>query len=203
MRKIRILLADDHTLMRRGLRLVIEQQPDLVVVGEGSDGREAVSLAASLKPDVAVLDIGMPNLNGIEAAKQITGAGTQTAVIVLSMHRDEPYILRALKAGVRGYLLKDSAESDLARAIRSVGEGKSFFSPTVSKVLLEDYMRKLQRTGGEDSYDLLTPREREILQLVAEGKSNKEIAGALNLSVYTIETHRSNIMEKLKLKSLP
>jgi two-component system, NarL family, response regulator NreC len=145
----------------------------------------------------------MPNLNGIEAAKQITEAGTQTAVIVLSMHRDETYILRALKAGVRGYLLKDSAESDLVRAIRSVAEGKSFFSPTVSKVLLEDYMRKLQRTGGEDSYDLLTPREREILQLVAEGKSNKEIAAILNLSVYTIETHRSNIMEKLKLKSLP
>ena len=203
MRKIRILLADDHTLIRGGLRLTIEQHADLVVVGEAEDGRQAVSLTASLKPDVAVLDIGMPNLNGIEAAKQITEAGTHTAIIVLSMHRDETYILRALKAGVRGYILKDSAESDLVHAIRSVGEGKSFFSPTVSKVLLEDYMRKLQRTGAEDSYDLLTPREREILQLVAEGKSNKEIAATLNLSVYTIETHRSNIMEKLKLKSLP
>jgi two-component system, NarL family, response regulator NreC len=203
MKKIRILLADDHTLMRGGLRLLIEQHPDLSVVGEAEDGRQAVALTASLKPDVAVLDIGMPNLNGIEAAKQITEGDSGAAVVVLSMHRDETYILRALRAGVRGYLLKDSAESDLVRAIRSVAEKKSFFSPAVSKVLLEDYMRKLKRTGAEDSYDLLTPREREILQLVAEGKSNKEVAAILNLSVYTVETHRSNIMEKLKLKSLP
>jgi len=203
MRKIRILLADDHTLMRGGLRLLIEQHADLSVVGEAEDGRQAVALAASLKPDVAVLDIGMPNLNGIEAAKQITAGDSGTAVVVLSMHRDETYILRALKAGVRGYLLKDSAESDLVRAIRAVAERKSFFSPAVSKVMLEDYMRKLKRTGAEDSYDLLTPREREVLQLVAEGKSNKEVATILNLSVYTVETHRSNIMEKLKLKSLP
>src|SRR6202048_373985 len=180
MKKIRILLADDHTLIRSGLRLLVEQQADLTVVGEAEDGRQAVALAASLKPDVAVLDIGMPNLNGIESAKQITQAESPPAVVVLSMHRDETYILRALKAGVRGYLLKDSAESDLVRAIRSVAEGKSFFSPAVSKVLLEDYMRKLQRTGAEDSYDLLTPREREILQLVAEGKSNKEVAAILN-----------------------
>jgi DNA-binding NarL/FixJ family response regulator len=203
MRKIRVLLADDHTLIRGGLRLIIEQHPDLAVVGEAEDGRQAVALAASLKPDVAVLDIGMPNLNGIEAAKQITESDSGTAVIVLSMHRDETYILRALKAGVRGYLLKDSAEADLVHAIRAVAERKSFFSPAVSKVLLEDYMRKLKRTGAEDSYDLLTPREREILQLVAEGKSNKETAAMLSLSIHTVETHRSNIMEKLKLKSLP
>lgn len=203
MRKIRILLADDHTLIRRGLRLLVEQQPDLVVAAEAEDGRQAVALAASMKPDVAVLDIGMPNLNGIEAAKQIAEGESGTAVVILSMHADESYILRALKAGARGYLLKDSAESDLVRAIHAVAEGKSFFSPTVSKVLLEDYVRKLQRTGGEDSYDLLTPREREILQLIAEGKSNKEIAGMLNLSVYTVETHRANLMEKLGLKSVP
>jgi two-component system, NarL family, response regulator NreC len=203
MRKIRILLADDHTLIRHGLRLLVEQQPDLVVAAEAEDGRQAVAQAAAAKPDVAVLDIGMPNLNGIEAAKQITEGASGTAVVILSMHADESYILRALKAGARGYLLKDSAESDLVRAIRAVAEGKSFFSPTVSKVLLEDYVKKLQRTGGEDSYDLLTPREREILQLVAEGKSNKEVATLLNLSVYTVETHRANLMEKLNLKSVP
>jgi DNA-binding NarL/FixJ family response regulator len=203
MKKIRVLLADDHTLMRRGLRLIVEQQPDLVVVGEAEDGRQAAALSASLKPDVAVLDIGMPNLNGIEAAKQITDGESGAAVVILSMHADETYILRALRAGARGYLLKDSAESDLVRAIRSVAEGKSFFSPAVSKVMLEDYVKKLQRTGSEDSYDLLTPREREILQLVAEGKSNKEVANLLHLSVYTVETHRANIMEKLKLKSVP
>jgi two-component system response regulator NreC len=202
MQKIRVLLADDHNLIRHGLRLVIEQQPDLIVVGEAGDGREAVSLAASVKPNVAVLDIGMPNLNGIEAAKQITEGESGAAVVILSMYSDESYILRALKAGARGYLLKDSAESDLVRAIRSVAEGKSFFSPTVSRVLLEDYMRKLQRTGGESSYDLLTPREREVLQLIAEGKSNKEVADMLNLSVYTVETHRGNLMDKLKLKGV-
>ena len=201
MRKIRILLADDHNLIRSGLRLVIEQQPDLVVVGEANDGRQAVSLANSLKPDVAVLDIGMPNLNGIEAAKQITEGGSSAAVIILSMYSDETYILRALKSGARGYLLKDSADSDLVRAIHSVSEGKSFFSPTVSRVLLEDYMRKLQRTGGESSYDLLTPREREVLQLIAEGKTNKEIATSLTLSVYTVEAHRGRLMEKLNLHS--
>lgn len=203
MKKIRVLLADDHTLMRRGLRLIVEQQPDIVVVGEAEDGRQAAALSASVKPDVAVLDIGMPNLNGIEAARQITDGESRAAVVILSMHADETYILRALKAGARGYLLKDSAESDLVRAIRSVAEGKSFFSPAVSKVLLEDYVKKLQRTGSEDSYDLLTPREREILQLVAEGKSNKEVANLLHLSIYTVETHRANIMEKLKLKSVP
>ena len=203
MKKIRILLADDHTLIRGGLRLLAEQQPDLVVVGEAEDGRQAVAMAATLKPDVAVLDIGMPNLNGIEAAKQITEGDSRAAVVILSMHADETYILRALKAGARGYLLKDSTESDLARAIRTVAEGKSFFSPAVSKVLLEDYVRKLQRTGGEDSFELLTAREREILQLIAEGKSNKDVANLLHLSVYTVETHRANIMEKLKLKSVP
>ncbi|HEX8879806.1 MAG TPA: response regulator transcription factor, partial [Candidatus Acidoferrum sp.] len=203
MKKIRILLADDHQLMRSGLRLLIEQQPDLTVVGEAADGREAVALAKSLRPDVAVMDISMPNLNGIEAAHQITQSHVELAVIVLSMHPDESYVLRALKAGAKGYLLKDSAESDLITAVRAVARGKSFFSPAVSKVLLDDYIRKLKRSGAEDAYDLLTPREREVLQLVAEGKSNKEVANLLNLSVYTVETHRSNIMQKLNLKGVP
>jgi two-component system response regulator NreC len=203
MRKTRILLADDHQLMRSGLRLVIERQPDLTVVGEAADGREAVALAKSLRPDVAVMDISMPNLNGIEAAYQITKTHSETAVIMLSMHPDESYILRTLKAGAKGYLLKDSAEADLIAAVRAVAQGKSFFSPAVNKVLLDDYMRKLKRSGAEDPYDRLTPREREILQLVAEGKSNKEVASLLNLSVYTVETHRSKVMQKLNLKGVP
>ncbi|QOY88041.1 response regulator [Paludibaculum fermentans] len=203
MPSIRVLLADDHKLMRSGLRLLVEQQPEFRVVGEAGDGRQAVALATELKPDVAVLDIGMPELNGIEAARQITEQLPETAVVMLSMHSDESYVLRALKAGARGYLLKDSAEADLVQAIVAVREGKSFFSPAVSQVLLEDYLRKLRKTGAEDSYELLSPREREILQLVAEGKSSKDVANLLNLSVYTVETHRANLMKKLNLKSMP
>jgi two-component system, NarL family, response regulator NreC len=203
MKQTRVLLADDHKLMRSGLRMVIERDPEFVVVGEADDGRQAVTMANSLKPDVMVMDIGMPNLNGIEAAGQITEAQPATAIIMLSMHSDEGYVLRALKAGARAYLLKDSAEADLSHAIRAVTEGKSFFSPAVSKVLLDDYMRKLQRAGAEDSYDLLSAREREVLQLVAEGKSSKEVANMLHLSVYTVETHRSNILQKLKLRGMP
>ena len=201
--KIRVLLADDHVLIRAGLRMVVDAQPDLSVVGEANDGREAVALCESLKPDVAVMDIGMPNLNGIEAARQAHEKLPELQIVMLSMHADEGYILRALKAGAKAYLLKDSAEADLARAIRAAAEGKSFFSPAVGRVLLEDYVRKLERTGGEDSYDLLSPREREILQLVAEGKSSKDIANLLNLSVYTVETHRARVMQKLNLKGIP
>lgn len=203
MRKIRILLADDHQLMRRGVRLMLEREPDLTVVGEASDGREAVALAKSLKPEVVVMDIGMPNLNGIEAAHQMTQDSPEPAIVMVSMHSDETYILRALKAGARGYLLKDSAEADLIKAVHAVAGGKSFFSPVVSKLLLDDYIRKLKRSGTEDAYDLLTPREREILQLIAEGKSNKDIANLLDLSVYTVESHRANLMEKLNLRGLP
>lgn len=203
MRKIRILLADDHQLMRSGVRLMLEREPDLTVVGEASDGREAVALAKSLKPELVVMDIGMPNLNGIEAAHQMTQDNPELAIVMVSMHSDETYILRALKAGARGYLLKDSAEADLIKAVHAVAGSKSFFSPAVSKVLLDDYVRKLRRSGTEDAYDLLTPREREVLQLIAEGKSNKDIANLLNLSVYTVESHRSNLMEKLNLRGLP
>jgi two-component system, NarL family, response regulator NreC len=203
MRKTRVLLADDHQLMRSGVRLMLEREPDITVVGEAGDGREAVALAKTLKPEVVVMDIGMPNLNGIEAALQMTQHNPELAVVMLSMHSDESYVLRALKAGARGYLLKDSAEADLIKAVHVVAGGKSFFSPAVSKVLLDDYVRKLKRSGAEDAYDLLTQREREILQLIAEGKSNKDVANLLNLSVYTVESHRSNLMEKLNLKGVP
>src|ERR1700741_4024389 len=203
MRKIRILLADDHQLMRSGIRLMLERESDLSVVGEASDGREAVALAKSLRPDVVVMDIGMANLNGIEAAQQVTQNRPEVAIVMLRMHSDESYVLRALKAGARGSLLNDSAEADLIKAVHAVAAGKSFFSPAVSKVLLDDYVRKLKRSGADDAYDLLTPREREVLQLVAEGKSKKEMANLLNLSVYTVESHRSNLMEKLNLRGLP
>ena len=203
MKKTGVLLADDHTLIRAGLRMVVEAQSDLSVVGEASNGREAVGMAEALKPDVVVMDIGMPSLNGIEAAREIRKTLPDTQIVMLSMHSDEGYVLRALKAGAKAYLLKDSAEADLAQAIRAAAAEKSFFSPAVGKVLLEDYMRKLQRTGAEDSYELLSPREREILQLVAEGKSSKEIAALLNLSVYTVETHRAHVMQKLNLRGIP
>ena len=200
---IHILLADDHSVMRTGLRLVLERQADFQVVGEASDGREAIALAQQHRPEVVVMDVTMPNLNGIEAARQISSAQPETSIVMLSMHSDEAYVLRALKAGARGYLLKESAESDLIAAIRAVHSGKAFFSPAVSRMLVEDYIRQLQDREIEDSYELLTTREREILQLIAEGRSNKEIAGILNLSLYTVETHRGNMMEKLNLHTVP
>ncbi len=199
MNKIRILLADDHAVVRKGLRFLLERQPEMEVVGEASDGREAVRLAAELKPHVVVMDIGMPQLNGIEAAAQIVKQNPQVNVIMLSVHSDESYLLRALSAGAKGYLLKDSAEEDLVRAVQVAAQGKPFFSPVISEKLLEDYMRYLQQRGLKDSYDLLTDREKEVLQLLAEGKSNKEVAALLNLSPYTVETHRTHIMQKLNL----
>jgi two-component system response regulator NreC len=199
MKKLRILLADDHIVMRTGLRALLERQPNLEVVGESENGRDTVELAASLAPDVVVMDVGMPILNGIEATKTIVTQRPATAVVILSMHADESYVMRALKAGARGYLLKDSAAADLISAIHAVSQNKSFFSPKVSRILAEDYVRVLKQKGAVDSYDLLTNREREILQLVAEGKANKEVATALNISPYTVETHRRHILEKLNL----
>jgi DNA-binding NarL/FixJ family response regulator len=197
--KLRILLADDHILMRSGLRALLDRQPNLEVVGESENGRETVALAASLKPDVVVMDVGMPILNGIEATQTIVTQNPTIAVVILSMHADESYVMRALKAGARGYLLKDSAAADLIGAIQAISQGKSFFSPKVSRILAEDYVRVLKQKGAVDTYDLLTSREREILQLLAEGKTNKEVATALNISPYTVETHRSHILQKLNL----
>lgn len=203
MKQIRILLADDHTVMRRGLRLLLDSQAEFGVVAEAPDGRQAVEQAEATEPDVAVLDIAMPNLSGIEAAQRIHALLPRTAIVILSMHSDEGYVLRALKAGAKAYLLKDSAEGDLIEAIKSVHEGKTFFSPEITRMLMDDYVREIRTRGAEDSYDLLSSREREILQLLVELKSNKEIAQLLNLSLYTVETHRRNIHEKLNLHSLP
>jgi DNA-binding NarL/FixJ family response regulator len=200
---VRIVLADDHTIMRNGLRLLLERQPHLQVVGEAADGRQAVALSETSNPDVVIMDIGMPNLNGIEATRQIVNHSPRTAVAILSMHSDESYVIRALKAGARAYLLKDSAEADLLAAVRALTEGKSFFSPAISKILVEDYMRQLESRGAEDTYELLTNREREILQMLAEGRTNKEVANMLNLSLYTVETHRTHILQKLNLHSVP
>jgi DNA-binding NarL/FixJ family response regulator len=200
---LRILLADDHTIMRNGLRLLLERQSDFTVVGEASNGREAVELADLKSPDIIIMDVAMPMMNGIEATARITAASPKAAVIILSMHSDESYVLRALKAGARGYLLKDSAEGDLIAAVHAVAANKAFFSPAVSKVLAEDYLRQMQQRGVEDSYDLLTARERELLQLIAEGRSTKDIATLLNLSPYTVETHRGNLMSKLNVHSVP
>lgn len=197
------MLADDHTIIRSGLRLLLEQQSDFKVVAEAEDGRQAVELVTQHHPEVVVLDIGMPQLNGIEATQQIVSLDPRTHVVILSMHSDEGYVLRALKAGAQAYILKNSADADLIRAIRTVSEGKSFFSPVISKMLLEDYVRQIRERQVEDSYDLLTPREREILQLLAEGKTNKEVANILKLSLYTVETHRGNILEKLHLHGVP
>jgi two-component system response regulator NreC len=202
MKPIRILLADDHTVMRRGLRLLLESQPEFSVVAEAADGRQAVEQAEATRPDVAVVDIAMPNLSGIEAAHRMSAALPHLAILILSMHSDEGYVLRALKAGAKGYLLKDSAEGDLIEAIKVVHQGRTFFSPEITKMLVADYVQEIRSRGAEDSYDLLTSREREILQLLAERKANKEIAEALNLSPYTIETHRRNLQEKLNLHSL-
>ncbi|HET9215793.1 MAG TPA: response regulator transcription factor [Terriglobia bacterium] len=201
MKKVRILIADDHGIVRTGLRLQIERNEAFEVVGEASDGREAVRLAELLTPDIVIMDIAMPNLNGIQAAAQIVKNQPTTGIIILSMHSDETYITRTLAAGAKGYLLKENAEVDLSRAIEVVAQGKPFFSPAIASTLLEDYMRQMQQRGLQDSYDLLTDREKEILQLLAEGKTNKDVASMLNLSTNTVETHRTRIMQKLDLHS--
>jgi DNA-binding NarL/FixJ family response regulator len=195
-RKHRILLADDHTVVRSGFRMLLAAQPDMDVVGEASNGREAVELALQLQPDVIVMDVTMPELNGIEATRRIAQEVPRARVLALSMHKDAVYVREILRAGARGYLLKDSGEHDLIAAVRSVAKGEGFLSPAVSDAVLSDYRKHVT-----DPIDLLSSREREVLQLIAEGKTNKEIANVLNLSVYTVEAHRGRVMEKLNLHS--
>ena len=187
------------TLCSAGLKSLLERQDDIEIVGEAADGRQVVRLAEELSPSIIVMDIAMPQLNGIDASGQILRRDPEIKIIVLSMYADEEFLVRALTAGVKGYLLKDSVQADLLRAVRAVATGRSFFSPAIAQTLAEDYIRQLQHKGLEDSYDLLTEREREILQLLAEGKSNKEVAAVLNVSPYTVETHRTHLMQKLNL----
>lgn len=196
---MRILLADDHAIVRRGLRSLLESEPGLVVVGEAADGLEAVRLATELHPDLVVLDIAMPLLNGIDVAARLKQLERPPKVVVLSMHTDESYILRALASGAQAYLLKDATDEDLLPAVRTVASGKPYFSAAVSTVLMEDYIRNLKVRGETDTFHILTAREREVLQLLAEGRSNKEVASLLDLAASTVETHRANLMQKLGL----
>ena len=193
---IRILLADDHSLVRQGFRAILAAQPDMEVIGEAANGREALEQAEKLHPDVAIMDVAMPELNGIEATRRLASSTPRTRVLALSMHKDSAYVREILRAGARGYLLKDSVDADLLAAVRAVAKGEGYLSPGVSDAVLTDYRRHVT-----DPLELLTSREREVLQMIAEGKTNKEIATVLNLSVYTVEAHRGRVMEKLNLHS--
>lgn len=198
---MRILLADDHGIVRRGMRALLETEPGIEVVGEAADGREALRLCEELQPDIAILDVAMPQLNGLDVASQAIRRLPQLKVIILSMYNDEAYIIRALLAGARSYLLKEATEDDLLPAVRAVAEGKSYFSPAISRILLNDYVRQLRQRGIQDTWELLTAREREVMQLLAEGNTNKEVAGLLGIGVSTVDTHRVKIMQKLGLRT--
>jgi DNA-binding NarL/FixJ family response regulator len=199
---LRILLADDHNLFRQGIRRILEAQPDLQVVAEASSGLEAIDLARQHQPDVAIVDIAMKELNGIEATAQLLRHSPKTAVLILSMYSDERYVVRAVRAGARGYLLKDTVEEGLIDAVQHVAQGQAFFSPTIGRILQEAHTRDLQGQKVDDRYELLTERERQLYHMLAEGQSNKEIASRLNLSLHTVETHRTRIMEKMGVHSI-
>lgn len=198
---MRVLLADDHSIVRRGMRSLLESDSAIEVVAEAADGLEALRMCEEHNPDVVILDVAMPKLNGIEVAARSQKLDPAPRAIMLSMHIDESYVMRSLHAGARAYLLKDATDEDLLPAVRAVAAGKSFFSPAVSGLLAEEYVRELQERGLTDSYDLLTDREKEVLQLLAEGRSNKEVAAILNVGLSTVETHRANLMQKLDLHS--
>ena len=198
---MRVLLADDHAIVRRGMRSLLETEESVEVVAEAADGLEALRLCEEHHPDLLILDVAMPRLNGIDVAARAQKMQPPPRAIMLSMHLDESYVMRSINAGARGYLLKDSTDEDLLPAIRAVAAGKSFFSPAVSGVLAEEYMEQLRARGLTDSYDLLTDREKEVLQLLAEGRSNKEVASLLEVGLSTVETHRANLMQKLNLHS--
>jgi DNA-binding NarL/FixJ family response regulator len=197
MKRIRILLADDHAVVRQGFKMILAEQPDMEIAGEAANGREAVELAEKIKPDVVVMDVAMPELNGIEATRRLAASAPHTRVLALSMHKDSVYVREILRAGARGYLLKDSPAQDMLAAVRAVAGGEGYISPAVSSAVLDDYRKHVT-----NPIDLLTGREREVLQMLAEGKTNKEIATVLKLSVYTVDAHRGRIMEKLNVHSI-
>lgn len=195
LRKIRILLADDHAIVRQGFKLILNQQSDMIVVGEAGDGAETVQKVLELKPNLVILDIAMPRVNGVEATRRIMENCPECGVLILSMHKDAVYVRETLRAGAKGYLLKEAIDQDLLRAVRAVAEGGGFLSPEVSRTVLDEYERT------EDPFDLLTAREREVMQMLAEGKVAKEVATALDISVYTVDAHRGRILKKLELHS--
>ena len=200
--RVRIMIADDHPLVRSGLRALLERDGEFQVIAEAADGYEAIDLAVLHKPDVILLDVGMPRLSGPDAAQSISQKLPAVRIVMLSMHSDESYVLRALKAGARGYLLKASPEADVIAAIRAVASGNAYFSPSITKLLVEEYVVEARRRGVDDSYELLSTREKEILHLLASGKTNREIAELLFISVATVETHRNNVFQKLHLHNL-
>lgn len=202
MRIVKVLLAEDHGLVRAGIRSLLQKLSWLEVVGEASNGREALALIRSHHPDVVLMDIAMPELNGLEAAARIRKEHPNTRIIILSMHASEEYVLQALRAGANGYLLKDASTAELELAIQAVVKGENYLSPVVSKHVVSGYVR---RVGGESgsSTEPLTPRQREILQLIAEGNSTKQIASKLNISIKTVETHRTQLMDRLKIHDIP
>ena len=198
---IKVLIADDHQIMREGLRTMLEKEPDIQVLGEADDGRMILRMARELEPDVIIMDVAMPDLNGIEATRQIVGELPGVKIIALSMHDDRRFVLNMLKAGASGYMLKDCAFKDLAKAIRVVMSHKTYLSPEVADIVVKDYLSTTQPTESS-AFNLLSPREREVLQLIAEGKTSAKIAESLHISTKTVETHRQQIMVKLKLKSV-
>jgi DNA-binding NarL/FixJ family response regulator len=201
MAPLNILVADDHTLVSQGVTKILEEQPDWKVIAQAADGRDAVRLGTDLQPDVAVIDVSMPTLNGVEATAQLSAQAPSVKVLMLSMHDDEMLVGRALRAGARGYLLKDSADVDLVRAVTAVAAGESFFSPEIANRMVNDYIGRLTERGESDRLERLSPREREVLQLVAEGHTNRQIAELLSIRPATVETHRSHILQKLELHS--